>query len=219
MKKLISLLCVLCLMAAPIHVKSEASITTATPFEVAEKMNKLGIVQGVGTNPDGSIDFNLGRNLTRAELVTTIVRSFGQEQAAQLSKGAPSFADVSAHEWYSGYIAIAKNLAEQAGNPIGKSENSFDPNADLTKAEAIVFIMKYLGIKVESSGANWYEPWIAKAVELGVMSKDLAADALADPNSPATRGEAFVVLDFGFSAKVLENGKSLYTSYVDFVSP
>jgi len=219
MKKLISLLCVLCLMPATIHLQSEASSNKPTPFEVATKMNTLGIVQGVGTNKDGSIDFNLGANLTRAELVTVIVRSFGQEQAAQLSKGAPSFADVSSNEWYSGYIAVAKNLAEQAGIPIGRDVNTFDPRANVSKAEAIVFVMKFLGIKVESSGANWYESWIAKAVEIGIISEEDGAIALADPASPTTRGEQFIILDFGFSAKVLEGGKSQYTSYVDSEAP
>ena len=96
--------------------QAHADITTATPFETATKMNKLGIVQGVGTNPDGTPNFNLGGNLTRAELVTTIVRSFGADQAAQLAKGAPSFGDVTADAWYSGYVAVAKNLAAQVGS-------------------------------------------------------------------------------------------------------
>lgn len=198
---------------------ASAEITTATPFETATKMNKLGVVLGVGTNPDGSIDFNLGGNLTRAELVTTIVRSFGAESAAQLAKGAPSFGDVAPSAWYSGYVAVAKNLAEQAGTTIGRDSNTFDPNANVSKAEALVFVMKFLGIKVESTGANWYEAWIAKAVELGMISADDAAIALANPANSATRGEAFVILDFGYSAKVLEGGKSLYTGFVDAANP
>lgn len=199
--------------------QASAEITTATPFETAVKMNKLGIVQGVGNLPTGEIDFNLGGNLTRAELVTTIVRSFGAEQAAQLAKGAPSFADVKAADWYSGYVAVAKNLAEQAGTTIGRDSNTFDPNASVSKAEALVFVMKFLGVKVESTGANWYEAWIAKAIELGMIAEADAEVALANPGTPATRGEAFVILDFGYSAKVLEGGASLYTTFVDQKAP
>jgi len=221
MKKVISLMCALCLMLVLIHSKSEASASSIpnTPLEIAAKMNRMGIVVGEGKKPDGSIDFNLGGNMTRAEIVTTIVRAFGQEQAAKLAKAAPSFADVSGNEWYSGYVAVAKNLAAQAGNPIGRDANTFDPNASVTKAEALVFVMKYLGMKVEPSGANWYEAWIAKAVELGMISANDAATTLANPDSSATRGEAFVILDFGYSAKVLADGKSLYTSYVDSEAP
>ncbi|HLO03111.1 MAG TPA: hypothetical protein VK191_08390 [Symbiobacteriaceae bacterium] len=196
-----------------------AEITTATPFETAVKMNKLGVVKGVGTLPTGEIDFNLGGNLTRAELVTTIVRSFGFESSAQVAKGAPSFADVAGSEWYSGYVAVAKNLAEQQGTTIGRDSHTFDPNGNVSKAEALVFVMKFLGIKVTSTGANWYEAWIAKAVELGMISEADAAIALANPGSSATRGEAFVILDFGYSAKVLEGGASLYTAFVDSVKP
>lgn len=196
-----------------------ADITTATPFATAEKMYKLGVVKGVATNPDGTPDFNLGGNLTRAELVTTIVRSFGGEQAAQFAMGAPSFGDVKATDWYSGYIAVAKNIAGQRGVAIGRDANHFDPNANVSKAEALVFVMKFLGVKVDASGANWYEAWIAKAVQMGIITEADAAVALANPGAAATRGEAFVILDFGYSAKVLEGGASLYTAYVDTVKP
>jgi|GEM_PF-1162643 len=196
-----------------------AAITTATAFETASKMYQLGIIQGRGILESGDIDFDLGSNLTRAELVTAIVRSFGAEQAAQLVKGAPSFADVDASDWFSGYVAVAKNLAEQAGTTIGRDANTFDPNAYVTKAEALVFVMKYLGIKVESSGANWYEAWIQKAIELGMITEEDAAVALSNPGAPATRGEAFVILDFGYSARLLEGGNSLYSAFVDSVLP
>jgi len=203
------------LLATP----ANAEIIPYAPFETASKMYLLGILQGKGTLESGDIDFDLGSNITRAEMVTTIVRSFGAEQAAQLAKGAPSFADVNPSDWYSGYVAMAKNLAEQAGNTIGRDLDTFDPNAYVSKAEALVFMMKYLGIKVEQTGANWYEGWIHKAIELGLISEADAEVVLHNPGAPATRGEAFVLLDFGYSAKVLEGGNSLYTSFVDSVAP
>lgn len=216
---MICILCTLCLMFTPIHIISNAETNSITPLTIAEKMHNLGIILGNGTNPDGSVDFNLGGNLTRAELVTTIVRSFDAEQAAQLAKGVKSFADVSTDEWYSGYVAVAKNLAEQGGNILGRSADSFDPNTSVSKVEALVFAMKFLGIKVNASGSNWYEDWVAKAIELGIINEVDAATVLDNPSSPASRGEAFVILDFGYSAKVLEGGKSLYTSNVDSEPP
>lgn len=224
MKKVFSVLCVLCIIFATIHVHAEIKDNTinlndATANEAAVKMNKLGIVIGTGTNSDGSINYNLGGNLTRAELVTTIVRAFGADQAAILAKGAPSFTDVSANAWYSGYVAVAKKLAEQAGTTLGRDANTFDPNANVSKAEALVYVMEFLGVKVDSTGANWYEAWIQEAITLGLISSEEASTIFHTPAAPASRGEAFIILDYGYSAKVLESGESLYTKYVDNIAP
>jgi Putative Ig domain. len=202
-------------LATPVH----AEITTATPFETASKMYQLGIIQGRGVLESGEIDFDLGSNLTRAELVTIIVRSFGAEQAAQMAKGAPSFADVNASDWFSGYVAVAKNLAEQAGTTIGRDEDTFDPNANVSKAETLVFVMKYLGIQVEQTGGAWYEAWVRNAIEHGMISEADAALLLSNPGAPSTRGEAFVVLDNWYSSNLLEGGSSLYTAFVDSTRP
>ena len=83
-------------------------------------------------------------------------------------------------DWFSGYIAVAKQLAEKAGTTIGRDADTFDPNTSVSKAVALVFVMKYLGIKVEQSGANWYEAWGEKAIELGLISE---ADAAPQPQA------------------------------------
>jgi hypothetical protein len=202
-------------LATPVH----AVITEATAFETASKMYQLGILQGKGTLPSGDIDFDLGSNLTRAEFFTTIVRAFGAEQAARFSKPVASFADVSDDTWYSGYVAVAQSLGEQLGINIGKDADTFDPNAPVTKAEALYFMLLFLGISVDSAPEKKHEAWIQQAVELGIISEQDAEVAFRMPDAPATRGEAFIFLDFGYSAKILEGGQSLYTSFVDSVPP
>jgi hypothetical protein len=196
-----------------------ANAGTSIQADVAARMNRLGIVQGVGVLPNGQPDFNLDGPITRAQLVTTIVRSFGLELAAQASQGAPSFADVPAGEWYSGYVAVAKSLAANKGIAIGRSETVFDPNAPVTKAEALVFVMKFLGYNASGSGANWYEPWLDLARSAGIITASDRMAYLPNPAQGATRGEAFVLLDLGYRAKVLTGGSSLYTQYVDRVAP
>lgn len=184
-----------------------------TVDSIANKMFDLGIIKGNGT------DLNLDGTLTRAELVTTIVRSFGLENAAVLAKGAPSFADVSATEWYSGWVAVAKNLAEQKGLQLGVGNNNFNPNGQLSKAEALVFVMKFLGINVQATATgNWYDAWINEAVARGIITEAQGADIAATANAKSTRGEAFIVLDRGYSYKDA-NGKSLYTTNIDAVLP
>lgn len=176
---------------------------------VAQKMFDLGIIKGDGTG------LNLNGTLTRAELVTTLVRSFGQEQAAIYAAGAPSFGDVHANDWYSGWVAVAKNIAASKGIAIGRDASTFDPNGQLSKVEALVFIMKFMGINVPTTaGNNWYESWVNEAVNQGILTSEQGADLLATANTKATRGEAFIILDRGYSFKGA-NGQSLYTTYAD----
>jgi hypothetical protein len=186
----------------------------------AQKLNRLGVVQGTGVSPStGQTEFNLGAPITRAELVTTIVRSFGLESAAQTAKGAPSFPDVQADAWFSGYVAVAKNLAGQKGIAIGRSVAQFDPNAAVTRVEALVFVLKFLGINASGSSTPWYEGWIQEAVGRGVLTQADRTDLLADPEGGAPRGEAFMILDKGYGAKVLTGSQSLYTTYLDPLAP
>lgn len=183
-----------------------------TVDSIANKMFDLGIIKGNGT------DLNLGGTLTRAELITTIVRSFGLENAALLSKGAPSFADVSANEWYSGWVAVAKNLAEQKGLQLGVGNNNFNPNGQLSKVEALVFVMKFLGVAPATTTANWQDAWINEAVARGIITEAQGTELAAEGTTPSTRGEAFVILDRGYSFKDA-NGKSLYTTNIDSQLP
>lgn len=198
-----------------------ALASTTEEEQVASRMNRLGIVQGVGVLPSGQTNFDLDGPITRAQLVTTIVRSFGLETAAKASAGLPSFADVPATEWFSGYVAVAKNLAASKGIAIGRSETVFDPNASVSKVEALIFVMKFLGYAAEGPLPNqqWYEPWLNRAEQLGLLTPAQRSSYLADPMGAADRGEAFVILDLGYKAAVLPGGLSLYTQYVDAVAP
>jgi hypothetical protein len=192
---------------------------TGAQLDAGTRMNQLGVVQGSGTLPNGQPDLNLDGQITRAELITTIVRSFGLETAAQASKGIASFADVPAGQWYSGYVAVANNLAKSKGIAIGRSESVFDPNASVTKAEALVFVLKFLGLNATGAGTAWYDPWLDLATTQGVMTPAQRAEALQNAALSATRGEAFVILDLGYRAKVLPGGLSLYTQFVDSLAP
>lgn len=197
-----------------------AGAATGAQQEAGVRMNQLGVVQGVGVLPNGQPNLNLDGPITRAELVTTIVRSFGLESAAQLGQSLSSFPDVPGGMWYSGYVAVANNLAQSKGIAIGRQDGTFDPNASVTKAEALVFVLKFLGLNAPAStGLNWYDSWLDLAVAQGVMTPAQRGEFLQNAGAPATRGEAFVLLDLSYSAKVLEGGKSLYTQYVDGVAP
>ncbi len=175
----------------------------------AERMKELGIVTGV----DLSGDLALDEALTRAQMITILVRTLGQEENAKLLMGAPSFTDTSSH-WSSGYIAIAKQIGVTTGYPDG----TFNPDAEVTVAEAIAFVMKFLDIK-SKPGLTWPQDYLEGAVEAGLISVDqlsLYADAA---NMKVDRGFAFFLSDVAFSTYILSNGKTIYQTYLDTDPP
>ena len=48
----------------------------------AEQLYCLGLLNGAGTNPDGTPDFNLGGTMTRGEAIIMVVRLSGYEGQA-----------------------------------------------------------------------------------------------------------------------------------------
>nr|WP_255570575.1 S-layer homology domain-containing protein [Cohnella sp. CFH 77786] len=172
-------------------------------------------LQLIAGRKDG--DLALDANITRAELVTIIVRAFGNDTEAKLLKGAPSFPDVGSH-WASGYIAVAKNLAKQTGEVLGRPDGTFNPDGNVTQAEALAFVMKFMGIKPEE-GSKWPDNYINGAVNAGLITEEDGKAVSAGKNTAANRGLVFYLADSGFSTYKLANGKTVYTTYVDSKPP
>ncbi len=182
-----------------------------------EILNAYKIVQGK-LGADGTSDPALGDTLTRAELVTVIVRAFGQEETAKILAGASSFSDVDVAAWYSGYAALAKNIAAQKGITIGYEDGSFKPNQNVTMIEALAFVMKFLGV-APGTGATWVEDTVAAAKDAGIITAADAEAYLADPSAPATRGNAFGLAYAIFSTYQVSEGETVLTTYVDTEKP
>ncbi|WMT40164.1 S-layer homology domain-containing protein [Paenibacillus sp. D2_2] len=90
---------------------------------------------------DSADQFGTKRDITRAEVIAMIVRGLGLIQ--DQSSVAP-YADVSLDSPYAEEIAAAK----QAGLVQGRSADSFDPDAAITRQELAVMlanVMKYVG--------------------------------------------------------------------------
>ena len=54
-------------------------IFAVTPENAASALHELGLLAGVGTKADGSINFDEGGSLTRAQSITQVVRFLGKE--------------------------------------------------------------------------------------------------------------------------------------------
>jgi hypothetical protein len=204
---IIALMFIMILTVLPIAAgaaSDKASIQIA-----AERMSSKGLVQG-----DLNGDLMVEKSISRAEMVTILVRAFGLEDEAKKLKGTPTgFNDVDSHPWASGYILAAKNLMEAKGEIVGKSATIFAPNANVSQAETIAFLMKFLGVKADSVG-TWPSNYIRGAVNAELISSADGENILVNPNLPATRGVVFYYADYSFNNYTNENGATIYDSIV-----
>ncbi|MFZ5816770.1 MAG: hypothetical protein ACOY93_15975 [Bacillota bacterium] len=205
------------------------AVSTALAAPAADEVNTAfarlshyNVVQGIAL-PDGTVTPGLDQTLTRAQLLTIVVRAFGQEENGKLLRGATTgYSDVDGNadaEWATGYIFVGQRLAAQKGITIGLPGNLFAPAKNVSKIEALAFIMKFLGIEV-GSGDTWVADTIANAKAAGLLTDADVQKYLDNPGADASRGDAFALMDNIFlTYNKLEGGKTVYTTYVDENAP
>ena len=150
---------------------------------------------------DGTSDttFSPNKNVTRAEFVTFLWRLAGKPNAKE-----SNFSDVKEGSFYE----EAVNWASQEGITEGKSENTFDPDAYVTRAEAVTFLYRAFG-ESQSFGAVSFDDvddaaYYAKAVSWAVANRITSGTSVKkfSPDDYATRAQAVTFIDnsrYGYS--------------------
>lgn len=215
-RKVLSSLLAMALLASTANV-AMALPTSDMQDTAFSRLSKLNIANGIA-RPDGTVDPALSEPITRAQMMAIIVRGFGAEPLALALKGATPFPDVPGNEWYSGYVTVAVNLAERQGVTIGRPGGLFDPNATVTAAEVLAFIMKFVGVQRDAS-QPWPQDYIQGALKAGVITEADRQTLLDFPELPASRGMAFTLADTIFASYKGLDGKSIYQTYVYNESP
>ena len=124
-----------------------------TPYdEAANKLFDLGLFYGVGTNADGTPDFDLDRAPTRHEAVTMLVRLLGQEQEATQAHWETPFTDVAS--WAEPYVGYAY----ANGLTAGTSDTTFSGNDAITATQYLTFVLRALGY-VSGEDFAWDSAW------------------------------------------------------------
>ena len=150
--------------------------------DAANALHSLGLLAGVGTNADGSINFDLDGGLTRAQSITQVVRFLGAENAATTESNAHPFTDLPA--WAIPYISYAY----ANGITQGVSATTFNPDATMSDAAFLTAILRVLGYVDKNDGTGdfvWNNPYTL-AVTAGLISSE-------SPNTNFKRGDAFVI--------------------------
>jgi hypothetical protein len=184
---------------APAVVRSYGRVTVVGDYPDQERIagwaedsvreaRAAGVLLGVGDARDAA--FEPKAAVTRAEFVSSLVRALGLAPAA----GA-SFRDVPAEAWYAQEI----EAAAQAGLVAGAAPGQFAPEAELTREQAAMLLVRALKIQTARSQpisdlaqvAAGAVSAVSAVVEQGWMTTQ--ADGRFQPKMTMTREQAAVI--------------------------
>ena len=134
-------------LTVPVLAAPEAQVRSS-----ADLLYDLGLFRGVGTNPDGTPNFALGRAPNRAEAGTILVRLLGAEQEALSHPQSMPFQDVP--NWAKPYVGYAYNK----GYTKGVDAHRFASASPVTAAQQLTFVLRSLGYQ-DGSDFYWASPW------------------------------------------------------------
>ncbi|MBR5446510.1 MAG: hypothetical protein IKV57_10315 [Clostridia bacterium] len=178
--------------------------------DAAIRLYYLDMITGTGTNKDGSISFDLQRDLTRLEAAVMAVRLMGMEAAVLAGEYTHPYTDVP--DWASGYVGYLYScgLLEASANGL------FNPSSAASPAHFMSYMLYALGYRMHSADYNL----------LSVLTQARAAGLcqLAD-DQPLTRGDAVVTMyntlratcknsSLLLSEQLVKDGKMAYTDAV-----
>ena len=188
-----------CVMVFALSVTAFAATPAAT---AAQKLDDLGLFQGMGNNADGTPNYGLDQIPTRAQAVTMLVRLLGKEQEAQNSTYSAPFTDVA--DWAKPYV----NYAYKNGLTNGTSATTFGGNAAIKPTEYLTFVLRALGY-TSGTDFQWNSAWTLTD-KLGVTSGEYNANTTA-----FTRGNVASISFDALSASKKNTTTPLYQSLIN----
>lgn len=164
-------------LAVPAFAATPSDVVGKPVQSAVERLSALGILQGYA---DGT--FKPDNSITRAELAKIIVVATGNESAAQLmANTAPTFKDVKAGAWYTGYINVAATKGFIQGY-----NGKFRPNDTVKFEEATAILVRALGYQDKYLSGSWPYNVLLQANELGIFDGvDIAKGANANRGTVA----------------------------------
>lgn len=152
-------------------------------------LSEHGIING---RPDGT--FGPDDNVTRAELVTMVIKAMG----IPLKNPKDSFVDVKSNEWYSSYLATGVDYGLIYGNDFGY----FNPNDSISRQDICVILMRAIGeenitdLKINFFDANDISDYAKSAVAYWSSINVIKGkeDGLFYPKHSATRAETAAII-------------------------
>jgi hypothetical protein len=193
MKKILALVLALAMALGTFSIAAAApEDVVGTDYEEAVvRLVALGIIDGF---EDGT--YRPDEPVTRAQFAKIVVASLGVGEAAQYAKGATKFSDVPADHWATGYINVAVDVGVIAGYPDG----TFQPENQVTFAEAIKMIVAALGYTPKAEAMGGYPGgYLAVAAE-----EEITDGVNVVGNLAADRGAVAIMIDNSLDVYLME---------------
>jgi len=169
--------------------------TISIPYTLAEGENPQSVVIYYLAN-DGTLKTIRGRYIPEEKAVVFTTSHFSN---FIIGYNSFSFNDVASNAWYKDAVdfIVARSITTGTGN------NNYSPNADLTRGQFIVMLLKayqieaandadILAANFSDAGDTYYSDYLAAAKSLGI-AKGLGNNLFA-PNKEISRQEMFVLL-------------------------
>ena len=209
MKRIISLVLTLALLLFALPVGAQAA---GIEYQVAaERLYRLGLISGTGTDASGRPIYELDRAPTRSEAITVLVKLLGK--ADEASKGGWDMPFTDVPDWARNFVGYAY----QNGLTSGTSATTFGGDDPVTAAQYLTFMLKALGYSADEDFA-WDKAW-ELSDRLGFTDGRYNAQTAA-----FTRGDVFLISagallthvkgsDRALSAYLLEQGVYSVTQF------
>ena len=162
MKKFLNAILIIALvltMVTPAFAAAPSDVEGTVYEDAVSKLMALGVVTGKTADSYAPLD-----DISRKEFAAMIVRATGHESDANLLKDTTPFPDVTAGQWFTGYVAAA----QAHGFMKGKADGTFDPNAPVKGSEVLATLLRAAGYNDNLPG-DWPYDYILKANELGIL--------------------------------------------------
>lgn len=190
-KKLLSLL-----LAAAMICSMVPAAFAASPdaVDAANALYTRGLFSGVGTNADGTPNFDLDRTPNRHEAVTMLVALLGKSEEARNGSWTTPFTDVV--DWAKPYVGYAY----ENGLTSGTSPTTYGGDLPVSASQYLTFVLTSLGYK-NGTDFQWDKAW-ELSDKLGITNGQYNA------TSAFTRGDVAVISYNALSAPKKDSAKA-----------
>lgn len=147
--------------------------------DAALRLYYLDMLTGTGTGKDGSVTFDLQRDLTRLEGAVMAVRLMGMEDTALSGTYSHPYTDVP--EWASGYVGYLYSCGLLETSALG----TFKPQSPASVETFMSWMLYALGFRMGDGDYN-----LLNAAE----KARFAGICVTDADEPLTRGDAVVAM-------------------------
>jgi uncharacterized repeat protein (TIGR02543 family) len=162
-------------------------------YDTPEILNGTDHFAYVVGYPDGTVRPN--DNITRAEVTTIFFRLLKEAEREKALTNSNSFSDVNEDDWYNTAVSTMANI----GIINGRTEDSFVPNAFITRAEFAAICARFVEPDFEAANkfadvsGHWAEKEIYEAAEYGWIRG--YEDNTFKPDQFITRAEAMTMIN------------------------